>query len=92
MLATALHALEAEYVAGGKSDVFYALKPILLEGSADGSYHQIGERLGLSDGAVKVAVHRLRKRYGALLRAQIEETIENPDLVDEELCYLLSIH
>ncbi len=92
MLATSLRELETEYAAAGKADLFHALKPVLLEGAAEGSYQDIGERLGLTEGTVKVAVHRLRKRYGALLRTQIEQTIENADLVDDELRYLLSIH
>jgi hypothetical protein len=53
-------------------------------------YQLVGaDALGLSEGAVKVALHRLRRRYRDALRAAIAETVEGPDLVDDEIRHLL---
>jgi RNA polymerase sigma-70 factor (ECF subfamily) len=49
----------------------------------------VGARLGLTEGATKVALHRLRGRYRDVLRAVIAETVEAPDLVDDEIRHLL---
>jgi RNA polymerase sigma-70 factor (ECF subfamily) len=45
----------------------------------------------MSEGAIKVAVHRLRQRYGELVRAEIEQTVASPEEVDEELHYLFAV-
>jgi PHP family Zn ribbon phosphoesterase len=45
----------------------------------------IAGRLGTSEGAVAVAVHRLRRRYGELLRVEIEATVDDPAEVDDEV-------
>ena len=48
-------------------------------------YADLGAALGMSEGAVKVAVHRLRRRFGALLREEIAETVSDPAQVDDEI-------
>ena len=48
-------------------------------------YRQIAADLGKTEGAVKVAVHRLRQRCRELLRAEIAQTVSGPDEIDEEL-------
>jgi len=53
------------------------------------SYRELGEALGMSEDAVKVAVHRLRRRFGELLREEIAETVGDPSEVDDEIRYLL---
>ena len=53
-----------------------------------GGYAAAAERLGTTEGAVKTAVHRLRKTFRAQLRAAIAETVSDPAEVDEELKYL----
>jgi RNA polymerase sigma-70 factor (ECF subfamily) len=64
----------------------------LLSGSCEAStYAEIGSRCGMSEGAVKVAVHRLRKRWGELLRAGVAETVADPTEVELELRYLLRV-
>jgi hypothetical protein len=45
----------------------------------------------MSEGAVRVAVHRLRQRYGELLRSEIAQTVNGPEEVDEEMRYLMSV-
>jgi DNA-binding transcriptional regulator PaaX len=50
---------------------------------------EIGRRLGMAEGTVRVAVHRLRQRYGDFLRDEIARTVNDPREVDEELAYLM---
>jgi RNA polymerase sigma-70 factor (ECF subfamily) len=77
--------LREEYVAGGRESLFEQLKPTLTEASRTVRYAEIAVRLGTSEGAVKVAVHRLRQRYRELLRAEIAQTVSTPAEVDDEL-------
>lgn len=83
LLDQALSALRAEYAESKKVALFDALKGTLT-GEAAG-YRELGVRLGLSEGAVKVAVHRLRQRYRDRLRALIAETVDGAAAVDDEL-------
>ena len=85
----ALERLRHEYAVGGKETLFSELKPLLTAPGEARPYAEIGATLGMNEGAVKVAVHRLRQRYGAALRAEIAETVESPSEVDAELRYLL---
>jgi RNA polymerase sigma-70 factor (ECF subfamily) len=82
--------LEEEFVNGGQQARFESLKSLLL-GEVPGSYAELGRHLGIGEGAVKVAVHRLRKRLGQLLRASIAETVADPAEVDAELRHLLRV-
>lgn len=85
LLAQVLHNLEAEFAAQGKADLFGHLRGCLTGQRSTQPYAELAARLGMSEGAVKVAVHRLRQRYRALLRAQIAETLSAQDDVEEEL-------
>ncbi len=87
-IARAMERLRAESEAGGKGDVFEALKGSLV-GEAP-ARSDIAARLGMTEGAVKVAVHRLRQRYRELLRAGIAETVSDPSDIDGEMRYLLA--
>lgn len=89
VLARALERLRDEYTASGKADVARALLPYLTESSDLPSYRAVAADLGVSEGAVKVAVHRLRQRYGAILRAEVAETVTGGQEVDAELRDLL---
>lgn len=73
----------------GRDAHFEALK-FCLTGERGAAYGEIASRLGTSEGALKVAVHRLRDRYRALLRAEIAETVGSDAEVDEELRQLFS--
>ena len=73
----------------GKAAQFDALK-FCLTGECGAAYEEIARRLGTTEGALKVAVHRLRDRYRALLRAEIAETVGSEAEVDEELRQLFS--
>jgi RNA polymerase sigma factor (sigma-70 family) len=85
LLDLVLRRLREEYTRDGKEKQFNELKSTLTEGSRSVSYAQIATRLSTSEGAVKVAVHRLRQRYRELLRAEIADTIANPAEVDDEI-------
>ncbi len=77
--------LRAELAAGGRADFFDAVKEFLAVGKAAIPYADAAARTGLSEGAVRVAVHRLRKRYRELLRKEIAQTLADPAQVEDEL-------
>lgn len=88
----AMNELEADYRTRDKGDLFEAISPQLTLAGADSgaSYEAIGQRLDMSVGSVKVAVHRLRKRYRELIYSHIAPTVANEDEIDHELSYFLS--
>lgn len=91
LLERALAALQAEFDQSGRQDLFDRLK-IFVWGEKNAiSYAAMAEQLGMSEGAVKVAVHRLRQRYGELLRVEVARTVATPAEIDEELRYLVSV-
>lgn len=91
LLGRVLARLGAEYRRAGKGDIFDALKNALLaEGPVEKS-QDIAARLGLSDGAVRVAAHRLRQRYRDLLVEETAQTIGSEGSVEEELRALLEM-
>ena len=73
-----------------KEALFERLKHVLT-GEAGTPYSVIADNLEMTEGAVKVAAHRLRKRFGHLLREEIAQTVERPEDVDEELRHLLAV-
>lgn len=77
--------LQEECADDGKAELFEQAKDYLLVGEAAIPYAQAAEKLQLSEGAVRVAVHRLRKRYRELLRDEIAQTLSDPAQVKEEL-------
>lgn len=77
--------LRQEHAAEGKGAFFEVVKECLTGGDAAVSYREAAERLQSSEGALRVAVHRLRKRYRDLLREEIAQTLEDPAQVPEEL-------
>jgi RNA polymerase sigma-70 factor (ECF subfamily) len=85
LLEQVLRRLRAEYVRDGKENLFEQLKPTLTEASRSVRYAEIAARLGTSEGAVKVAVHRLRQRYREVLHAEIADTVTSPGEVEDEI-------
>jgi RNA polymerase sigma factor (sigma-70 family) len=85
LLEQVLRRLREEHVRDGKERLFDQLKPTLTEASRSIPYAEIATRLGSSEGAVKVAVHRLRLRYRELLRAEIADTVSSPEEVEDEI-------
>lgn len=85
LLESVLARLREEYTADGRPELFSALQGC-LGGDRDGpSYAEIAASQGLSEGAVKMAVLRMRRRFGELLRAEIAHTVTRPEEVDEEI-------
>lgn len=82
--------LRQKYLDEGKINVYEALLPS-LSGELETSYQKIADDLNISLSAVKVGVHRMRKRYGEMLRAEIVETITDNEDPDDELRYLIAI-
>ena len=91
VLERSLHALAAEMRAAGKADTFDILKPWLTGACADLTQAQAATRLGISEGAVKVAIHRLRQRFRELVRRDIAATVDRPEDVDDEVRYLVEV-
>jgi RNA polymerase sigma-70 factor (ECF subfamily) len=90
VLEEALHRLRAAAGAADKARHFEHLNPFLSREPDDGEYARLAEQLGMSAGAVGVAVHRLRQRYRETLRATVADTLANPDQVDEELGHIFA--
>jgi RNA polymerase sigma factor (sigma-70 family) len=80
--------LREEYRTQGKAAWFAALRVTLAGKSNAAPYAELARQLKMNEGAVKVAVHRLRQRYRALLRETIADTVSSPDEVEDEMRYL----
>jgi len=87
VLAKAMRSLEEEYAAQGKIATFEALKCFLdpIHVKTTPSYERASDALRVGLGAVKTLIHRLRKRYAALLREEVRRTLADPTEIDEEL-------
>ena len=77
--------MEGQYKKSGKAALFERLKEFLTADREKVSYAETAGDLDLSEGAVKVAVHRLRRRYRELLRPEVAQTVASPDELEEEL-------
>jgi RNA polymerase sigma factor (sigma-70 family) len=89
VLERTLQRLRDEYDASGKTELATTLLPYLTDSTGLASYRAVAEGLGLTEGAVKVAVHRLRQRYGAILREEVAETVIGEQEVQAEMRELL---
>lgn len=90
LLSWVLARLRDECAGEGKLALFDAARPFLGSGGPVPSHRELAERLHMTPGAVKVAVHRLRVRYRELLRAEIAQTVESDDDVDDEIRHLMT--
>ena len=91
VLKQAMNALQNECEGNGKAPLFREAKS-LISGELHGTaYAQISKNLEMGEGAVRVAVHRLRQRYGDLLRCEVAHTVASEEEVDEELRYLFRV-
>jgi DNA-directed RNA polymerase specialized sigma24 family protein len=82
--------LEIEFSAGRGEDHFDHLQRYLTPDAAAPTYAETADRLQTSEAAVKQAVHRLRRRFGELLRAEIAQTVSTPEEIDDEIRALMS--
>jgi RNA polymerase sigma-70 factor (ECF subfamily) len=90
VLEVALDHLRAEHDTPEKLRLFEGLKGTLTADAGTAGYAALGQQLDLSEGAVKVAAHRLRKRYREVLKAEVAGTVEDPLQVGDELQALLA--
>jgi RNA polymerase sigma-70 factor (ECF subfamily) len=90
LLERTLGLLAREMNEKGQGDRFEELKPCLVEGKAASGYKRTADKLEMTEAAVKTAVHRMRHRFGDLLRAEIAETVADPGEVDDEIRYLFA--
>jgi RNA polymerase sigma factor (sigma-70 family) len=87
LLTRAVDRLREEFIASGEMSRFEVLRPFVgaETGQAPPTYEEVAKTLGISLGAAKTWVHRLRKRYSALLREEVWRTVSNPNEIDDEI-------
>lgn len=90
LLDRVLGRLAGEFTRSGKTDLFAHLKGSLTGEGATLPYAEIASALGMSEGAVKVAAHRLRRQFRDILIDEISQTVSEPAEVDAEIAYLLN--
>ena len=91
VLRVALRRLEEEAAQAGRSALFAALTPIMHQDGDAASYKEVAARLGMTEGAVKVAAKRLRDRLHHLIRQQVRQTVADPQELAAELRYLIEL-
>jgi DNA-directed RNA polymerase specialized sigma24 family protein len=89
LLASVSDGLRQRYAAEGKSQLFAVLEPTLAGGRGEQPYAALAGQLGMTEGAVRVAVIRLRRRYRDALRSQIGDTVSSEEEIDDELRHLM---
>ncbi len=90
MLGRAVEKLRDEFVRHGRPEHFERLKVFLL-GQSDAPYAALAREMNISEGALKVAIHRLRKRYRDLFRQEIADTVADPAEVESELLHVAAV-
>jgi RNA polymerase sigma factor (sigma-70 family) len=85
LLGRVLGQLRREYEDAGRAETFEAIEVFLTEGPRAVSHASTALKLGMTEGAVRVAVHRLRRRYGDILRREIAATLDDPSQIDDEI-------
>ena len=91
LLERAAGRLREEYQAAGRAELHEQLTEFRLDASQQRAYAEVAAQLGLSESAVKSAIHRLRQRHLQLVRDEIAQTVADPAEVDEEIRYLLGV-
>jgi RNA polymerase sigma factor (sigma-70 family) len=91
VLERALSRVRSEFDAAGKAAHFQSMKVFLSGEDAPGSYAERAARLGMTEGAYKVAVHRLRKSFQKALQGEIADTLERPEDVEKEIRFLFQV-
>ncbi len=86
-----MQSFRQEYSTGEKRELFEALQGFLPGGQGSISRAELAAKRGVSVGAIDVAVHRLRRQFGVLLREQVARTVSSEAEVEEEIRYLISV-
>jgi DNA-directed RNA polymerase specialized sigma24 family protein len=90
LINAAIARLQGEYEASGNHALFEKLEPYLTREMEGNFYAREAPGLGLSEGAVRVALHRLRRRFGVLLRSEVAYTVSSEEEIEDELRQLLA--
>ena len=90
VLERAMTRLRHEFASTGRTAEFEQLEAYLTGSEPNAPYQNVAARLGTTEGAIKKMVHRLRRRYGVLLREEIAATVADPEEIDAELRHLLA--
>jgi predicted phosphodiesterase len=90
LIESALGAVQHEYAALGKGAIFDELKSALWGGRGEPAYAGAASRLGMSEGALRVALRRMRNRFGEHLRAEVAKTVVDSAEIDDEVRHLLA--
>ena len=90
MLERVMERLRDEFVQHGRPENFERMKVFLL-GQSEAPYADLAREMNTSEGALKVAIHRLRKRYRELFRQEIADTVADPAKVESEMRYLATV-
>ncbi|MGH9320232.1 MAG: RNA polymerase sigma factor [Vicinamibacteria bacterium] len=91
LLERVLGKLRREFEDAGRGEQFEKLKGFLTGEEAKVPYREVAKELGSTDSAVRTSVHRLRQRFGKLLRQEIAETVAAPNEVEDEMRHLLRV-
>jgi RNA polymerase sigma-70 factor (ECF subfamily) len=91
LLDLVMNQLQQEWITAGKQTLFETLRIFLSGDRSTITSAQAALELGMSEGAVRTAVHRLRQRYGELLRAEVANTLSHPEDLEDELHHLLAV-
>jgi RNA polymerase sigma factor (sigma-70 family) len=91
LLESVLNRVRADYAQEGKGALFHTLEPCLIGSREAHPYSALAAELGMTEGAVKMAVRRLRERYRVSLKEEIGHTVASPAEVDEELRHLFRV-
>jgi len=83
--------LKREFEESGKSALFQALSSYLPAERGLPAYAEVAQRLGITENAVKIGVHRMRQRYRELLRAVVAQTVADPAEIDDEIRFLFQV-
>jgi RNA polymerase sigma-70 factor (ECF subfamily) len=91
LLERVLARLATDYEKAARPELFATLQPYLAGKAGAPDYDEPARTLSMSRGAVTVAIHRMRRRYGELLRDEIAQTVASPEEVEAEIAYLLRV-
>ncbi len=91
LLDTVLQRLETEAAESGRADLFRQIKGVLLGDRGGVPYAELAPQLGMSEAALTMTVHRLRRRYRELVREEIAHTVSRPVEIDEEMRHLFQV-
>ena len=90
LLGQVMAKLRVEFAGMGKAKHFEKMSAFLNGNPEAAGYEGLAAELGMSAGALRVAIHRMRRKYRNILRAEIAETVSTPEEIDEEIRFLLS--